>query len=298
MKRAVHVLGVAGFAILVALVVHEGYDDIAALFATAGLAILWTVPARFLPYWLYAIGWRELLRPRDPSGRASIAYLTWVATLRDSVDRLLPVASIGGAVVGARVIAWRGIELPAAAASVIVETLLTLVNLYVFAAIGLALLWELSDARVQTLAIGFFVALPVPPVTWFLLRRVQLFDHEVIALLDRKRVLLIAGAWQLAGFISGALETWLALRLFGHAVGALEAIAIESAFQAVRHFAFFIPAGLGAQEAGLIATGTWFGVPADVALSLSLAKRMRELIIGLPALIGWQWIEAKRSKSV
>jgi len=33
------------------------------------------------------------------------------------------------------------------------------------------------------------------------------------------------------------------------------------------------------------------GVGGDVALSLALAKRMRELVPGVPALLSWHWFE-------
>jgi hypothetical protein len=31
------------------------------------------------------------------------------------------------------------------------------------------------------------------------------------------------------------------------------------------------------------------GIGSDVAIALSLAKRMREILFGLPALAAWQW---------
>jgi len=36
------------------------------------------------------------------------------------------------------------------------------------------------------------------------------------------------------------------------------------------------------------------GIDSDVALSLSLTKRMREVLFGVPALLSWQWLEARR----
>ena len=51
---------------------------------------------------LYAVGWRAMLRPFDARGRAGFGYVLWVTTVREAVDRLLPVASVGGSVVGVR----------------------------------------------------------------------------------------------------------------------------------------------------------------------------------------------------
>ena len=36
-----------------------------------------------------------------------------------------------------------------------------------------------------------------------------------------------------------------------------------------------------------------FGVPADVALAMSLIKRVPDLVFGVPALLGWQALEAR-----
>ena len=96
----------------------------------------------------------------------------------------------------------------------------------------------------------------------------------------------------LAGFVAGALETWLALYWLQHPVGFGTALALESLTQAIRHFIFVVPAGLGVQEAGLVGFGYLLGLGNDATIALSLAKRMREILFGVPALVYWQglWI--------
>jgi hypothetical protein len=99
---------------------------------------------------------------------------------------------------------------------------------------------------------------------------------------------------QFAAFISGSFEIWFALRLFGHPVGPGAALALESMTQAVRHLAFVIPAGLGVQEAGLVLFGHVLGISGEMALAVSMAKRMREVLCALPSLMSWQWLEGRR----
>jgi hypothetical protein len=82
--------------------------------------------------------------------------------------------------------------------------------------------------------------------------------------------------------------------LFAHPVSAEAAILLESMTQAIRHVAFVVPAGIGVQEAGLVLFGHALGVGGELALSVSMAKRMRELVWGLPPLLSWQWSEARR----
>jgi uncharacterized membrane protein YbhN (UPF0104 family) len=102
--------------------------------------------------------------------------------------------------------------------------------------------------------------------------------------------LALAILWQLAGLIVGCSETWLALSWLGHPVSLPAALALESFAMAARSLIFFAPAGLGVQEAGLIGVGHLLGLGSDVAIALSLAKRMREILFGLPALAAWQLI--------
>jgi hypothetical protein len=62
----------------------------------------------------------------------------------------------------------------------------------------------------------------------------------------------------------------------------LEALLLESVGQAIRGAAFAIPGSLGAQEGGYLLLAPLVGLPPDAALALSLAKRVRELVLGIP----------------
>jgi putative membrane protein len=122
------------------------------------------------------------------------------------------------------------------------------------------------------------------------LNGVQL-DACIHALLARPGVLLKTLGWQLAGLLAGTWEVWFALERLGHPVSFGEALAIEALTQAARHVAFFVPAGLGVQEAVVLLLGEALGVSPQISLSLALVKRARELLFGVPALLSWQWVE-------
>jgi putative membrane protein len=319
LRTAAYIGGLLGLAVLITLVLRA---DAAAMLLTlemAGWALLWLVPYRALYFLLYAIGWMLLLRPYDPQRRAGISFLFWATTVREGIDRLLPVASVGGSVAGIRLLRWRGIAAAPAGASVIVEIVLTLTVAYLFTALGVVLLVRLSGGvhEYRRLLVALLLCLPMPTVTALLLRYGSVFarlerllgpmvgvsalsdgaaalDHELRALLRRGRPLLAAGAMQYAAFCSGAFEIWFTLRLFGHPIGAGPAIVLESMTQALRHLAFVVPAGLGVQEASLMLFGHAFGISGELALSVSMAKRVREVLCGLPALLSWHWMEVRR----
>jgi putative membrane protein len=319
MRVVVYAGSLLGLALLIALFAAEGYSDVLRALGFAGWALLWLVPYRLLFFLLYAIGWFGLLRPYDPQRRAGFGYVLWVTTVRDAIDRLLPVASVGGSVAGVRLLRWRHIGAIPAAATVIVEIVITLIVVYLFIALGLLVLVALRSTgpEYRRLLFGFLLTLPVPIVTTLLLRygsvfaRLQGFlrglvgqsalsadaaalDHEVRACFHRFGALLVAGSLQFAAFVSGALEIWFALLLFGHRVGFGTALVLESVTQGVRHLAFVVPAGLGVQEAGLVLFGQALGIGNELALAVSMAKRMREVLCGVPSLLSWQWLEGRR----
>jgi putative membrane protein len=319
LRIATYIGGVLGIALLVALVIQANFLVMAQTLGSAGWPLLWLIPYRTLFFLGYAIGWIILLRPYDPQRRAGLGYVLWVTTVREAVDRLLPVASVGGSVVGIRLLRWRGLAAAPVSASVVVEIVLTLVISYVFTAVGLLLLFEFAATGLQyhRLVYLFLLSLPIPVVMVMVLRYGSVFAHlhsllrpfvgaaamsdggasldrELLASLRRGWRLFAAGALQFAAVVSGAFEVWFALRLFGHPVSADAALVLESMTVAARHLAFFVPAGIGVQEAGLVLFGHALGVSGEMALAVSMAKRMREVTWGLASLISWQWLEGWR----
>ncbi|MHB9838891.1 lysylphosphatidylglycerol synthase domain-containing protein [Paraburkholderia terrae] len=309
----------AGIAVLIALALHGGIDDVLHAIRSAGFALLWLVPLHALPLLLDAQAWRLLL------GRsASLAYLWWIATVREAVSRLLPVASIGGEFVGVRLARWKIDDTSMVCASVIVEVLVTLAVQYVFAALGLVLIVAQTghDGLLATVGAALLLSLPLPVVVFLLLRRGGLFhaierwsarlpmsahwnveriggaqlDAAIDALLREPRLLLRAFVWQFAGYLLGASEVYVALWMLGHPVSIGGAIAVEALTQAARHAAFFVPSGLGVQEAVVVLLARMFGVDEQTALSLALVKRMREVLFGCVALASWQAAELMRNR--
>ena len=319
MKRFAYLTGCAGLLLLIGLVVHEGLPDVLQAFARAGWLLLLLVPARLVPLAFDAQGWRILLEPIDRQRRATLPFLLWVAAVRESIGRLLPAAGIGGEVVGIRLSRLRLDDTTAVAATVIVEILITLAVQYLFCGLGIVLITLTAPGigQLWTISAGLLLSLPIPVVVFFLLRhgavfeRIEAFarqllgvknrfamrldgarlDSEVHRLFSQPGRLARTLAWQLAGYVIGSAETWFALKLLGHPVDISAAIAIEALTQAVRHATFIVPGGLGVQEAGVILLAGLAGVSGDVALSLALIKRMREILFGVPALLSWQWVE-------
>ncbi|AJX22260.1 membrane family protein [Burkholderia pseudomallei MSHR5613] len=308
-----------GIAILLALVVHEGAGDAVRVIGQAGFALLWLVPFHGLPLLLDAHAWRLLL-----DKRVSLPFLWWIATVREAVNRLLPVVGVGGEIVGIRLARWRVPDASRVTASVIVEVLVTIAVQYAFAALGLVLLLAATQESVgaRTIGVALALSLPIPVLGFVLMRRGGVFhaierfagrllgdshrllqgvdgkrlDADIDALMSRAGLLFRAFFWQLAGYVAGALEIYWALAMLGHPISIGGAIAIEAMTQAVRHAAFMVPGGLGVQEATVVLLAQMFGVDREAALSLALVKRARELLFGALALGSWQVVELSRTR--
>lgn len=318
MRIAVRLALAAGLALLIALIMREGSAIFIPL-ARAGRVLLWLVPLHALPIALDSVGWRVLIARWRESRQGT---LFWIASVREGINRLLPAANIGGELVGIRLLTDSGVDGVVAAASVTTEVVLTVISQYVFVAVGVVCLLRLTDTvqLVNDALIGLAASLPLVVLLVVLVRygsvfarlerlAARLLGAQALSFLngqsaqldaairelcaDRPRILTTVG-WQVTGMISGSLETWFALRWLGHPVPFGAAIALESLTMTVRNFVFLVPAGLGVQEASLVGFGALLGIGGELALALSLAKRMREILFGVPALLSWYWVEGRR----
>lgn len=70
-------------------------------------------------------------------------------------------------------------------------------------------------------------------------------------------------------------------------------LVLQSLGKPARGAAFFVPGGLGVQEGSFMLVGSALGLGPDAGLALSLVKRFRELMMGLPGLLSWQLVEGR-----
>jgi len=116
----------------------------------------------------------------------------------------------------------------------------------------------------------------------------ETLDAEVQQLYGQRGAIAAASAWHLLSWLLGAGDIWLALYFLGHPVSVSTALLWESVGQAVRTAAFVIPAGLGVQEGCYVVLGNLYGLPPEISLVVSLIRRAREVLLGVPGLVAWQ----------
>ncbi len=317
MKRWALLLGLAGFAVTVALVVHQGLGDVFAALALGGFGLLWGSLFHIVPMAINARAWQVLLAGRTRPGIAGMTLTVW---LREAVNNLLPVARIGGEVVAGRVLMQQGVPPASAVASLVVDMTVSMGTQFAFTLIGLVLLAIMSTDMVTVgrVALGVGATIPVVIALLFvqkigffgLLSRLlnllfgprlaswvgdpRQLDRSIKVLYRRPGRLWSCALWQMLGWVVGSGEIWLFLIFLDHPVSVSAAIAIEALAQAVSSAGFMVPGALGIQEGAFLLFGGAFGLSADTALALSLARRFRDLLLFTPAVLVWQLREGKR----
>lgn len=315
MKIAAYAFMFLGLSLAVALIAYQGYGEVVEGFAAAGWAAL-ALPAFYLlPLAVFALAWRSLF---DVPPRYALLYRgVWTGT---AVNWLLPVAQIGGDVLRARLAIKGGVPGRVAGSTILVDKTAMAASQVLYAVIGVALLLTLREPGPVALAallgvvvlsvlIGLFVWVQHTGMFGFLARRARPFmaaerlerlaggadslDTAVRALYAQPGKIAGGLAIRLGARFVAAGEVWLAMQLLGQPVSYAEAVMLESLGQAVRGAMFFVPGALGVQEGGFMILGAVVGIGADNGLVLSLLKRVRELVVGVPALLLWQIQEGR-----
>jgi putative membrane protein len=314
--KTVAVIGlVVGLALGMALVGYFGFAAVGrALLAIGWFGFLVTVVYHVGLIALLGVCWYLLA----PQGAPAKPFL-WGRLIRDSGSEVLPVSQLGGLVVGVRAAMLLGLSAAVTIASMIVDATLELCGQLAYAAVGLAvLMWRQPEEHsAGWIAVGLLIALFVTVIFVLLqwhgvgfaertarrllgqsnigvIAGVQPIQGEIRAIYRRARSLRLAFLLHFAIWLASGVEAWIALSFMGVAIDLWSVLAIESLLYAIRSAAFAVPGALGVQEGSLVMLGALFGLPPETALALSLLKRGRDMVIGVPALLAWQLMESGR----
>lgn len=310
MKRSTPWLLSAGVLLFVSELVAHSVPAVYATLAMAGWGLLLVALFHLVPLAVDAAAIRVLL-PARSSWRDTL-LARWAG---ESASSLLPFGQLAGPVVMIRQLWRRGVRVQNAVAAVTVSTTLQVLAQIAFALLGLALIaGEVGPHAQNALRPALLVAaiaLALPALAFYVLQQRGLFTWSMRALSSfwsqrdwsslHDRAQAIDQAVQttykqgsrapasfllnLAGWIAGTGEVYLVLLMFGMPVTWAVALMLESVGQAVRGAAFAIPGALGVQEGGYLLLAPLAGLHPDTALALSLAKRTREILLGVPGLL-------------
>ena len=318
LRLSVYLFGFAGAALFTALLIRQGIPQVWKAFSTGEWAILGIIGYHLIPIFLDTLSWRVLV-PR--SDRIPLSKFLWMRWIGESVSTLVPSAAVGGDIVRARLATINGVPAPIAAGSVLIDITVGIFIQAGFTLVGVILLVQASGQTsfVRPTLIGTFVAVLVF-VAFYFVQRLGIFrflariisrlagssdwkslveggdtlDQTIRSLYARRRGIFACCAWTVLSLVIGSGEIWLALWVLDLPARFINALILQSMVLTIRSVAFPIPAGLGVQESGYLVVGSLLGIPGDGAFALSLIARAREIGLGIPALITWQVLEARR----
>ena len=161
---------------------------------------------------------------------------------------------------------------------------------------GLTVLFTMGSVSGRTHRL--LVRLPWPRVRRWLEDRHAKFAYadSCFVTIGRSRGHLVrAYGCLLAAWFVESFETWLLLHLLGFDLSFTTAFTMEAAVVFLRNIAFFVPAGLGVQDAGYLAFLSAFGIGSVGGGAFVILKRAKEAIwvgVGYGVLLA---LEGKRT---
>jgi putative membrane protein len=301
-------VGSFGFGRVVRTVLSVGWTGFAIICAWQMLV--------FLPL---GLAWDAIARGR---GVRRTGLFIWGRMVRDSSINLLPFSQFGGFVFGARAVMLHGLGWPIATATTVVDLTAEFLAEVVFAGMGLVITLARdphTDLRLPLeLGLGG-AALGAAIFIWaqrggsslfarissrIAARRiggarqmVERLHEEMDAIYRQTGRLAVGFLLHLVGWIGTGVGGWIAYRILGANIDLGAGIAIEALVAALAAATFLVPVNAGIQEAGYAGLGAVFGVPAELSLAVSLVRRARDLVIGIPILLIWQGLELRRLRT-
>jgi putative membrane protein len=311
MKRiALLVLGLVAIA---ALIWYAGAGAVTGALTALGPGGLFIIAAIHVPTAvLLGLAWWSV-RGRQ---RALPAWKFVVARLvRDAAGEMLPLSQLGGFAAGVRALSVAGAAPMGAGLSMFSDLTTEFAAKLPYALLGVVLLFAIKPG--SPVLVPVLLAIAVCAAAFAV---AFVYRRQILARLERAALKLarrwtnrtpegsvapeIAAVFSSRGLSScfaihflcwlvGGLETWVILRLLGVHASFVQAIVIDSLVNGIRTFAFFVPASAGAQEGAYVLICALFGIAPASALALSLARRARDIVFGIPGLAAWHFLETR-----
>ncbi len=318
MKLGALIGGLLGLGLSAWLLETYGVGRILDLLKFAGwIGILAVIAFHLLQILCSALGWRVIAGPTVP--RPGLLAYTMLRWIREAVNNLLPLAQIGGEIVVARLLQQRGVKLAPAIAGTVADLTIEMATQILFTLLGLILLlrsvgesgiagYVISGLLVAALVVaGLFGALWLGLAAavekgllrfgrwmgWAGAANVEGLHHALIGCYRAPDRVALAALWHMVSWLLGGVEVCLAVHFLGVDIGIGPGLIIESLGQALKAAGFAVPGALGIQEGGYVVICRALGLSPEVAIALSLMKRIREILLGGSGLIFWQRFAAQ-----
>jgi putative membrane protein len=305
---------ILGLAVTVGTVLYVGVGHVWGAIDRVG-------PTGFLVFCLYnligflPVGW-AWWAVAPGSGPRGWLLFPWGRLARESASDVLPFSQVGGLLVGVGAVRRRGVSEPLAIGSQIIDVTMEMASQLFYTLFGVAmltailahatamrqLLWTVVAALAAG-AVGLvgFVALQgrgldlIGAIAGRWLKDTRERTDAIRAVLREVYAqplrLLTGGLLHSLGWVWSGAGSWLALKLMGVDVALWKVLTLESLISAVKSVAFLSPGALGFQEGAYVLIAPLFGLTPEATLAVSLLRRAKDLALGVPAVLAWQYLE-------
>jgi len=248
-------------------------------------------------------------------------YGMWIG---QSLNRLIPTATIGGDIVRGRLLMLKGGNETGVITSLIADKTAHAVSILLLLILGILLMISrVHDVRIITGMVVAVIMLGAGIVLFIKLQRssgisgklekfsgenkgflstsnktARNIENQLDQIYSNPGKFLISVIIRIAFQIALAAEIWLAAWLMGYSVSILEAVTLRVVSFGVRSLAFVVWGGLGVQEGVYALLSTFVGLPPATLIAISLATRVREIVTAVPGVILWVTGEGIRAVRV
>lgn len=298
---------VVGIGLLAAIIWKVDMDAVMTQVIAIGWGILLVIAIYLLAFLSDTVSWRLVIR-RDQLHKLSFLTLFNIRMIGAAWNKVTPIFGMAGEPIKAVLMRrYHGVDYQEGAASLVVAKTANLIALVIFLSGGLAVAL-VTDALPQAYRVGAMIALLMLATgigLLFVVQRFRLssksgawlsrrwFGKSIIRILDQMHALderlaeayttdrhrfVMSVIMTLANWLLGVVELWAIMWLLDLPITLTEAWCIEAVVELVRAATFFIPAGIGTQEAALVLViGHITGQP-SLGLAVSFIRRARELV--------------------
>ncbi|HVV27302.1 MAG TPA: lysylphosphatidylglycerol synthase domain-containing protein [Rhizomicrobium sp.] len=312
MTRTRLFLFLAGLTLLAGLAAWAGMGAVLRALVLLGAGGLAAITLIHLPVLLMmGLAWWSV--GRDARGARPHRFIA-ARLVRDCVAEVLPFSQVGGFVGGLRLLSLLGTDAAAGAFALFADLVIEFAAKLLYALAGVLALAGLEPGAslLAPLALGLALAVAAGAAAISLRGQLAVLVDRLAGGMVRRWAPrsgietgpALAACFALSraapGFaihlfcwLFGAAEAWLTFHLMGVPVTAGEALVIDSLGTTLRTFGFLVPGAAGVQEAAYVLVCALFGLGPAQAVAFSLARRARDLVIGIPGLAAWQALEAR-----
>ncbi len=255
-----------------------------------------------------------VLMTKNRLSHTSVFVITWIS---QTSGKIFPTGNITGELVRVYLAKKSGQTFSYASTTVLVDLFLATISLLIFGIFSLFLIlfrdsslildngftYFILSILLISLATILFMMIIRKRLLYVLLKKITFtnnlklnrskiisilkLDYSLYRLSHEKLVLFQSLVLRLFGWLAGAFEIYIFLLIIDVDANFVDVIIIESITAIIRSIAFFIPAGLGVQELAFVMVGEILGFSYTTSFSIALGRRLREVMVGIPAIFYW-----------